>query len=356
MIRPKGSKSGPTSDLPDLMWRATLSVPPAAPYAVHVAIAGDEGTIAWRGSWEPRPVVGFVDAATGVALHEETGAALDFYPTSYGFVAMDHGWRPGDRATQRIMAFDRLDDRIAVRAMDVPDKTSLLGASPEGEQVLVFRDGQSQLYHWPNWQQLHAWRWSWPGVAWSEGLLWGFREDEAVELCAIDGSWSRSISVSRGVWPLDHVGPGVLRLGLHGIRLFRPKGNVLTVLPPTSRTIWSVSVVDNGATVRTVLDDKPRKFTVDLDGGTIIQAPKDAAHLARSRASHPALHALWHPSLDLVAIFRRGQPQILTSDGQRRFALPSGTRPMTWIRSRAGLVTIRPDSPDTSLLELWNLT
>lgn len=266
---------------------------------------------------------------------------------------MDHGWRSAQRTAWRVLAFQRTGFSVDITTMEVPEKTNLLGASPDGDEVLVFLNGRSQLHRWPDWDQLDGWDWSMPGVDWPTGVAWGFRDNATVELRALDRSWSRSIPVRPWTWQLESIGPGVLRLGDHGIRILRPQGRIVTVLPPTSRVIRYVSAIDAGATVRAVLGDKPRRFRVDLDEGQVVEAPDDAAHLSRA-SDCSECQALWHPTFDLVAIIRRGQTQVLSSAGERRFVLPLGARPLTWTPTRAHLLTIRQNGPESSSMELWN--
>jgi hypothetical protein len=158
----------------------------------------------------------------------------------------------------------------------------------------------------------------------------------------------------RWSWRVHAVGDGVLRTGYHGIRLFRPRGPILTVLPPTSRCLRDVSVVDGGQIVRTVLGGKLRVFRVDLDTPRVVDAPGDAAYLARAR-EFLGQPLAWHPTVDLVALVRRWPRTAVWSTAEGFLCrLPDGSRPHVWLGMGSTLLTSRRDG-SAMYLELWSL-
>jgi hypothetical protein len=317
-------------------------------------VAPDERTIAWWGEWEPGPFVQVVDVATGRELHREICAALNVWAAGSGFFTLDQGWRRGgQRLDMRLVAMLRDGDRVDVRSSEVAESTSLLGVAPAGDRIALFAGGRTELLTWPDRRVEMAWQGYSAGVDWEAGYRWALSSDgRLLQLAALDGSWTRSLQVARRWYAVSSVGDGVLRAGSHGVRLFRPRGPVVTVLPPTSRTLWDVSVAGGGRSVRMVLGGKVRVFRVDLDEGRVLEAPADALHLARSPRYLP-WHPVWHPTSDLVALIRRWPRTAVWSAGSG-FAcrLPDGSLPHAWLPARDALLASRWDGAATHL-ELW---
>jgi hypothetical protein len=216
---------------------------------------------------------------------------------------------------------------------------------------MLFADGRAELRSWTAHDPLAAWQWYAPGVDWEAECAWGVRSGRLLVISALDGSWARSIP-STWAWRVHGVGAGVLRTGVHGVRIFRPRTAVVTVLPPTSRLLTDVSVAGGGEVVRTVLDGKPRSFRVDLRTARVLDAPGDAPHLARGtrRLARPAV---WHPTSDLVALIRRWpRAAVWTASGRFVCRLADGSIPRAWLGARDALLTVRSEGAAT-YLELW---
>jgi hypothetical protein len=341
---------------PRLIWRSPPSPHSDAP--VSVAVDRAECTIAWWAGWESGPLVHFVDAATGIPLGSEPCAALQLVPAGNGFITVDHGWRRRRRASPQLVAFDRRDQRddpISVTRQPLPGGGSLVGAAPEGDRLLAFHSGRSELRRWPELDLLDAWHWYVPGVDWEAGCVWGVDGHE-LQLSALDRSWARSIPYLHSWW-VHRAGDGVLRTGYHGIRLLRPRGPLLTVVPPTSRVLWHVSVTGGGRVVRAVLGDKPRRFLVDLDAARVVDAPRDAQTLARAPNRFLPTGPVWHPdpAVDAVALTRRWPRAAVWAAGHFLCRLPDGSSPHAWLAGGTSLLTSRRDGT-TALLELWRLS
>jgi hypothetical protein len=337
----------------ELMWRMPLQPAPTRGNQLSATATADGRTIAWWSDWESGPMVHLVDATTGRELHRELCAATsDVHPAGTGFIAFDHGWRPGATAQRRLVALLRRDDRIDVTAHEVAPRTWMVGAGPEGDQVVLFADGVSALHSWPDMRLRTTWEGYAAGVDFHAGYVWATQDNE-LRLAALDGSWTRSMPAARW-WRVDAVGDGVVRTGPHGIRLFRPQGPILTVLPPTSRCLWDVSVTGGGQVVRAVLGGKLRLFRIDLDTPRVIDAPDDAAYLARA-PEFTGRPLAWHPTTDLVALVRRWPRTAVWSAAEGFLCrLPDGSRPHLWLGTGRTLLTSRHDG-STTYLERWSL-
>jgi hypothetical protein len=319
-------------------------------------VAPDERTIAWWGEWEPGPFVQVVDVASGRELHREVCAALNVWAAGSGFFTLDQGWRPGGRRLGiRLVAMVRDGDRVDVSSSEVAGRTSLLGVAPTGDRLALFTDGRSELVTWPDRRLQMAWQGYSAGVDWDAGCVWALPSGgRRLQLAALDGSWTHELPVARSRHTVRSVGDGVLRTGFHGVRLFRPRGPVVTVLPPTSRTLWDVSVAGGGRSVRMVLGGKVRVFRVDLDEGRVLEAPADTLHLARSPRYLP-WHPVWHPTSDLVALIRRWpRTAVWSATGGFVCRLPDGAIPHAWLADGARLLVSRAHG-GTGHLELWSV-
>jgi hypothetical protein len=319
-----------------------------------VRVTSDGRTIAWRGDWESGPYVHLVDTATGRELHREVSAtADDLYPAGTGFIGLDHGWRPGGDVDRRLVAFVRRDDQIDVTERDVMPKGWLFGVAPAGDMVALFSEGRAALRSWPDLRLLDTWGGYQAGVDFQAGYGWA-TADGVLRLAALDGSWTRSMPVPDWSWRIQSVGDGVLRTGFRGIRLFRPQGAILTVLPPTSRCLWDVSVAGGGQIVRTILGGKVRMFRVDLDTPRVVDAPDDVAYLARA-PDHPHRPHAWHPTADLVALVRRWPRTAVWSAAEGFLCrLPDSSRPHAWLGAGNRLLTSRHDG-SALYLEQWSI-
>ncbi len=267
-----------------LVWRVPLPSAPAHEEGGTAAVDGAGRTIAWSGDWEAGPWVYLVDAPTGTVLHREECATTELFATGDGFVTLDEGWRPDGRAGKRLMTFRRTDAGLFVDRRSVPTGSSLIGVAPQGDRVIArSRGGRLELLSWPDAATLGGWGWRWhsTGVDWAAGCVWGMPGDQGLSFAALDGSWTSTLDL-RPAWHqnVEGVGDGVLRLGRWGIRLFRPRGRVLTVLPPTSQWLRWVNVTDGGRTVRA---ECPLRVSVPAAG------PLGAAGLAgrQPAARHP---------------------------------------------------------------------
>jgi hypothetical protein len=131
----------------------------------------------------------------------------------------------------------------------------------------------------------------------------------------------------------------------------------LTLLPPTSRTIWNVDVTNDGRTVRLMLGRKPRRFEIDLEAGRVSRSPADALHLARARRHHTGTDLAWHPTLNVVALIRDWPRTVVyTADGGFLCRLPDRTRPQAWLPSTTAVLTVREADHATTLFERWDVS
>jgi hypothetical protein len=320
-------------------------------------VDGGQRIIACVGDWESGPLVLFVDAATGNHLHGEDCAALEVFPADNGFIVKDEGWRGRHRGSPALFAFQRRGDRVKILRQAAPGGADLqlVGAGPTGDRLVIFHHGQTELWRWPELDLLDTWRWYAPGVDWAAGCVWGTLDDRELSLSALDRSWARSIPGRPFVGQVRSAGGGVLRASYRGARLFRPRGPSLSVLPPTSRVLWHISVSGGGRVVRVVLGGKPRRFVVDLDAPRVLEAPADAQILARSRYHLPAA-PVWHPdpALDAVALVRRWPRTAVWHAGGFLCRLPDGSTPHAWLAGGTALLTSRREH-DATLLELWGI-
>jgi hypothetical protein len=339
----------------DLQWRVPLDPPPAYNVGLQVAIDHERQTMAWRAGWEEGPFVHLHDLATGSELGRVVCAPLEITATASGFVLLDHGWRPGagEHLPLRVLVIAGLGDAVeVVDDIAVAPETHLTGVAPDGDRMLLFRQGRCELRRRSGSRADRVWNLWGSGVDWEGGCVWGTGTAE-VSLSALDGSWSRRLEDTSSFPNVTSVGCGVLRLGFHGIVLFRPRGPLLTLLRPTSRWIADVSVGDGGRTVRSVLGWASRRFEVDLDAGRVLRQPRDIERRARLT---PRVHSpVWHPAKDLVALRRReDRIDVMTTDGTPVTWLRSGGWPVGWLPGDDSLLITNGTSPDI-FLERWRL-
>lgn len=367
----------------DLTWRQTLKARRAA-HKIRFAVSGD--AIGWSAGEPAPPRVVILDRSTGVELHREICATTELFPTSAGFLAQDLKSRSSDQGASQLVAFACSEGRVVVRRLELPDGTSLKGADARQDRYLLSchrraarlrssrkppllqdRNWWAELRAWTQREPLAIWR---PrahiGVDWDAEALWGIESWSSADepytppaelvLDAIDGSWRHEIALARRSSGVKAVGCGVLRLGHHGIYLFRPGQEVLTVLPASARELVHIHVVDSGRTVRTVLGGEPRRFTIDLDNHLVLRAPRDAVRLARAPRRKQMMTGLaWHPTLDLVALTRRWpRCAVYDGDGEFLWQLPDHTLPRAWLTAPDALLTIRSQDEQTATLELWS--
>jgi hypothetical protein len=322
---------------------------------VRVAIHGAGRTLAWSADWESGPFVHVIDAVTGHELHRETCATIEVHATRSGFLAMDHGWRQqgaGDeRMPWRLVLLGPRGGHTDVEVRDVVPDTNLVGVEPAGDRLLLFHQGRNVLCSWVDATPLAAWDGQYsPGVDWIGGYRWGRRQHtEPFVVSALDGSWEWALPGSERSSPLDPVGDGVARLGRHGVRLVAPRGDLLTVLTPTSRPLYRVHVGPPDGTghrwVHLVLGGRPRRFCVDLGAPRVVDGPSDAARLARVTARFGAL-PVWHPTEELVALDRRRhRTMIMTTAGEPVCRLPERSVPLAWFPGDRSVLVASSDAP-----------
>ena len=336
----------------DLRWRVRLDPPPLNAFNLQVSVDQERQTLAWRDDWNPGPFVHLHDAATGVELGRVVCAALQITATASGFVLLDHGWRVDALLPPRLLVLTRVGDGVELLRYGVAPETSQIGAAPDGDRMILFRPGRCELRRRSETGSVRTWDWYQAGVDWEAGCVWG-ADDHDVSLEALDGSWSRRLEITDRFPRVASVGCGVLRLGYHGIRLFRPRGSLLTLLRPTSQPIWAVSAGDGGGAASVILGWKPRRFEIDLDAGRVLEEPADIGRVERltSRVHYP----IWHPRKELLAFRRReGRIDVLTTDGTPVTWLRVGGWPRAWFVSDDSLLVARGTAPEV-YLERWQL-
>ena len=256
---------------------------------MRVAVDEERRAIAWRAEWEAGPFVHLHDAATGGELGRVVCASHEITPTAAGLVLLDQGWRVDGECPPRLLVVTRVGMAVQVLEQGVAPDTSLIGVAPDGDRMILSRPGRCELRRRSEEGSLRTWDWYSPGVDWEAGCVWG-TEGREVSLEALDGSWSRRLQTARWSTPVGSVGSGILRLGYHGVRLFRPRGPLLTVLRPTSQPIWALSAGEGGRSVCAVLGWKPQRFEIDLDAGHVLAAPAgiERAERLTSRCTSPS--------------------------------------------------------------------
>jgi hypothetical protein len=326
----------------ELVWSASIEPARPYPHAIRVTVDRAGRSLAWYAGWESGPHIHVVDTATGNEWHRVTCAATRVLAAGSGFFAVDHGWRPDRRGTDReplrLLCLVPGAGRAGEAWLELAPATSLLGVEPAGDRLLLFGEGHTLLCTWPDSIELAAWDGYETGVDWASACLWRRRRQaEPYVISALDGSWERPVAGSERSWPLERVGDGVLRLGWHGIRLLAPHGDPLTVVAPTARSIYTLQVIGR-RTVNVVLGGRPRRFTVDLDTPRVVAAPPDAHHLVRL-TTEPREPPVWHPTAELVALgHRRGRTLVMTTTGVPVCRLPDRSIPLAWLPQDHSLI------------------